>query len=57
MRIAFAFQIFGKIFGQIPGGRMLGWKAEKLMPEAVRLMIGVEWGNSCSKPISRSPQA
>lgn len=40
MRIAFAFQIFG----QILGGRMLGGKAEKFMPEAVRLMIGVEQG-------------
>jgi len=44
MRIAFAFQILGQIFGQIPGGRMLGWKAEKFMPEAVRFMIGVERG-------------
>lgn len=38
MRIAFAFQIFG----QILGGRMLGGKAEKFMPDAVRFMIGVE---------------
>lgn len=29
---------------QILGGRMLGWKAEKFTPDAVRFMIGVERG-------------
>jgi len=40
MRIAFAYQIIG----QILGGRMLGWTAKKIMPDAVRFMIGVERG-------------